>query len=84
VRVGVHVGPVIAGVVGQRKYQYDGWGETVNTAARMQTAADPGAVCVNEETWKLIAEHCRGRPLGRIKVKGKGEQELFLVDALSN
>ena len=84
VRVGVHVGPVIAGVVGRRKYQYDVWGDTVNTAARMQTAADPGAVCVNEETWKLIAEHCRGRPLGRIKVKGKGEQDLFLVDALSN
>ncbi len=84
VRVGVHVGPVIAGVVGQRKYQYDIWGDTVNTAARMQTAADAGAVCVNEETWNLIAEHCCGRRLGRIKVKGKGEQELFLVDALSN
>jgi len=84
VRVGVHVGPVIAGVVGHRKYQYDIWGDAVNTASRMQTAANPGAVCVNEETWNLIAEHCRGRPLGRIKVKGKGEQELFLVDALSN
>jgi adenylate cyclase len=83
VRVGVHVGPVIAGVVGHRKYQYDIWGDAVNTASRMQTAADPGAVCVNEETWDLIAKHCRGRPLGRIKVKGKGEQELFLVDALS-
>ncbi|MDP9254864.1 MAG: response regulator [Verrucomicrobiota bacterium] len=84
VRVGVHVGPVIAGVVGRRKYQYDVWGDTVNTAARMQTAADPGAVCVNEETWNLIAEHCCGRRLGRIKVKGKGEQELFLVDSLSD
>src|SRR6266550_1353324 len=84
VRVGVHVGPVIAGVVGHRKYQYDIWGDAVNTASRMQTAANQGAVCVNEETWNLIAEHCRGRPLGRIKVKGKGEQELFLVDALSN
>jgi len=83
VRVGVHVGPVIAGVVGRRKYQYDIWGDAVNTASRMQGAASPGSVCVNKETWDLIAEHCRGRPLGRIKVKGKGEQELFLVDALS-
>jgi adenylate cyclase len=84
VRVGVHVGPVIAGVVGRRKYQYDVWGDTVNTAARMQTAAEAGAVCVNEETWNLIAKHCCGRSLGRIEVKGKGEQELFRVDALSN
>src|SRR6266513_1308188 len=84
VRVGVHVGPVIAGVVGRRKYQYDIWGDAVNTASRMQGAASPGSVCVNKETWDLIAEHCRGRPLGRIKVKGKGEQELFRVDALSN
>jgi adenylate cyclase len=84
VRVGIHVGPVIAGVVGHRKYQYDVWGDAVNTASRMQQAASPGSVCVNKETWDLIAEHSRGRPLGRIKVKGKGEQELFLVDALSN
>jgi len=84
VRVGVHVGPLIAGVVGHRKYQYDVWGDTVNTAARMQTAANAGSVCVNSATWNLIAEHCCGRPLGRIKVKDKGEQELFLVDALSS
>ena len=84
VRVGIHVGPVIAGVVGHRKYQYDVWGDAVNTASRMQQAARPGSVCVNKETWDLIAEHFRGRPLGRVKVKGKGEQELFLVDAFNN
>lgn len=84
VHVGIHVGPVIAGVVGRRKYQYDIWGDTVNTAARMEVAADAGSVCVNKETWNLISEHCCGRSLGRIQVKGKGEQELFVVDALSN
>jgi adenylate cyclase len=84
VRVGIHVGPVIAGVVGHRKYQYDIWGDAVNTASRMQAAANAGSVCVNKETWNLIAKHCRGRPLGRINVKGKGKQELFLVDALNN
>ncbi len=84
VRVGIHVGPVIAGVVGHRKYQYDVWGDAVNTASRMQQAASPGSVCVNKETWDLIAKHCCGRPLGRTQVKGKGEQELFRVDALSN
>jgi adenylate cyclase len=84
VRVGVHVGPVIAGVVGHRKYQYDVWGDAVNTASRMEQAAGVGSVCVNGETWKLIAKHCCGRPLGHIAVKGKGEQELFLVDGLRN
>src|SRR5437868_10942017 len=82
VRVGVHGGPVIAGVVGHRKYQYDIWGDAVNTASRMQTAARPGSVCVNKETWNLIAQYCCGKSLGAIKVKGKGEQELFLVDGL--
>lgn len=82
VRVGVNVGPVIAGVVGRRKYQYDIWGDAVNTADRMQQAAEVGTVCVNNQTWLSIAEHCRGRSLGRIEIKGKGKQELFRVDAL--
>lgn len=84
VRVGINLGPVIAGVVGHRKYQYDIWGDAVNTAARMQTAAVAGSICVNKDTWDLIAEHCCGRSLGHIKIKGKGEQELFLVDGLSS
>jgi class 3 adenylate cyclase len=53
VRVGINVGPVIAGVIGHRKYQYDVWGDTVNTAARMQTAAIPGSICVNHDTWEF-------------------------------
>ena len=81
VRVGVHVGPVIAGVVGHRKYQYDIWGDAVNTAARMEAAAQPGTVCVNGDTWRRIAPSCRGQSLGSIAIKGKGEQELFHVQS---
>src|SRR5213082_3371557 len=84
VRVGVHVGPVIAGVVGHRKYQYDVWGDAVNTASRVEQAATPGSVCVNKDTWNLVAERCSGRSLGRIELKGKGEQELFVVNAVTN
>jgi adenylate cyclase len=84
VRVGVHVGPVIAGVVGHRKYQYDVWGDAVNTASRLEQAAAAGSVCVNKDTWNLIAERCHGRSLGRFVLKGKGEQELFVVDAVTN
>jgi class 3 adenylate cyclase len=81
VRVGVHVGPVIAGVVGRRKYQYDVWGDTVNLAARMEAAAEPGSICVTASTWRLLEGNCRGRPLGRLEVKGKGGLELFRVQA---
>src|SRR5207247_835825 len=82
VRVGVHVGPVIAGVVGHRKYQYDVWGDAVNTASRVEQAAGAGSVCVNKDTWDLIAERSYGRSLGQFRLKGKGEQELFVVDAV--
>src|SRR5437762_6364068 len=84
VRVGVHVGPVIAGVVGHRKYQYDVWGDAVNTASRMEQAPTAGSACVNKDTWNLTAERCSGRSLGRIELKGKGKQELFVVNAVTN
>ncbi len=80
VRVGVHVGPVIAGVVGRKKYQFDVWGDTVNTAARMEQAAPPGSICVNAETWRLVAGHYGGQSQGIIQVKGKGAMELFSVN----
>jgi class 3 adenylate cyclase len=80
VRVGVSVGPVIAGVVGRRKYQYDVWGDTVNLAARMEAAAEPGSVCVTAETWRLLEGHCHGHPRGRLEVKGKGPLDLFHIE----
>ena len=80
VRVGVHVGPVIAGVVGHRKYQYDVWGDTVNLAARMEEAAEPNSVCVTAETWEWLKGECRSSPMGRIEIKGKGTQDLFRIE----
>ncbi len=79
VRVGVHVGPVVAGVVGRKKYQYDVWGDTVNIAARMEQAAPAGAVCVNAEAWRIVNAFCVGHSLGTVAIKGKGEQEIFQV-----
>ena len=79
VRVGVHVGPVIAGVVGRRKYQFDVWGDTVNTAARMEQASAPNTVSVNADTWASLAADCRGESQGVINLKGKGEHEIFRV-----
>ncbi len=82
-RVGVHAGPVSAGVVGRHKYQFDLWGDTVNTASRMEQAAPPGSVCVEAGTWARVAPHCRGLPLGPVTLKGKGARELFRIDALA-
>jgi len=84
VRVGVHVGPVIAGVVGHRKYQYDVWGDTVNLAARMEGAAEPGTVCLTAETCQRLSQcQCQLRPKGRLEIKGKGLLEVVCIDSLA-
>jgi class 3 adenylate cyclase len=83
VRVGIHVGPVTAGVVGHRQYLFDIWGDTVNTAARIESHGAPGAVNVSEQAWARVAAHCRGRSLGQVEVKGKGPLAFFRVDGLS-
>jgi adenylate cyclase len=82
VRVGVNAGPVMAGVVGRRKYQYDVWGDTVNTAARMEQAALPGSICVTANTWQLLAADCDGVRQGNVEIKGKGALDLYRVERL--
>jgi CheY-like chemotaxis protein/class 3 adenylate cyclase len=82
VRVGIHVGPVTAGVVGHRTYLFDLWGDTVNTAARVESHGKNGSVNVSAEVWDKVKGQCRGESMGVIKVKGKGEMEIHRVDGL--
>lgn len=82
VRVGIHSGPVVAGIVGKRQYIFDIWGDTVNTAARIVAEANPGAVVVSGETWLHLRDHCRGRSLGLVPIKGKGKLELIECEGL--
>jgi class 3 adenylate cyclase len=82
-RVGIHVGPVMAGVVGRRQYLYDLWGDTVNTAARVQSAAEPGTVTLTLAAWERVADKCHGTSRGAVKVKGKGEMELMRWDGFN-
>ncbi len=82
VRVGIHVGPVMAGVVGHRQYLFDLWGETVNTAARVESHGKNGAVNVSASAWEQIKLDVVGASLGPIRLKGIGEMEIFRVDAL--
>jgi adenylate cyclase len=79
-RVGIHVGPVMAGVVGRRQYLYDLWGATVNTAARVQTHGEPGTMTLSRAAWERVADRCLGASRGVVLVKGKGEMELVRWD----
>ena len=77
VRVGVHVGPVVAGVIGRRKYQFDLWGDTVNTASRVTRQANPGTVLCSATTWEAAGPDRDGLSRGSVDLKGKGQVELF-------
>lgn len=76
VRIGVHAGPVVAGIVGDEKYQFDVWGDTVNTASRMSNLGEPGTVVMTFDSWLQIQDDCEGRSLGQVEVKGKGTIEV--------
>jgi class 3 adenylate cyclase len=82
VRVGIHVGPVMAGVVGHRQYLFDLWGDTVNVAARVESHGRNGAVNVSAAAWQKVGDLCQGVSLGPVRLKGVGEMEIFRVDGL--
>jgi DNA-binding NtrC family response regulator len=78
-RIGIHSGPVTAGVVGSHKFAYDIWGDTVNTAARIESAGKAGLINVSEVTQALLTKTVSVEPRGRIEVKGKGSLEMYFV-----
>ena len=79
VRVGVHTGELVAGVIGREKFSYDVWGDTVNTASRMESAGAPGRVNVSRATYELLKDEFLFDYRGRVEAKGKGEVEMFFV-----
>src|SRR5262249_44086180 len=76
VRIGIHSGPVVAGVLGHRQYLFDLWGDTVNTAARMESHGVPGLITLSGDAWQQIAHCCRSESRDVIPVKGKGTMEV--------
>ncbi|UCC76733.1 MAG: adenylate/guanylate cyclase domain-containing protein, partial [Anaerolineales bacterium] len=82
VRVGVHVGPLMGGIVGHRQYLFDVWGDTVNTAHRIQSHGIADAVNLSRQAWEAVSGFCTGESLGFIDVKGKGELEIIRVNSV--
>jgi CheY-like chemotaxis protein len=78
IRLGIHVGSVVAGVIGRSKFSFDLWGDTVNTAARLADLGAEGAVYLSGAAWQRVEGRCPGRCLGRVSLKGKGEVEVYL------
>jgi adenylate cyclase len=72
VRIGLHVGPVVAGVLGTKKFVYDVWGDTVNVASRLETVAQPGSILVSEEVASALGAAFDLRAIGLLELKGKG------------
>ncbi len=78
-RIGMATGPLVAGVIGQQKFSYDLWGDTVNTAARMESHGVPGRIQVTEATYRRLSSRFQFEPRGRIDVKGKGILETYFL-----
>lgn len=81
-RIGVHTGKVVAGVIGSKKFAYDIWGDAVNTASRLETASEAGKINISGVTYEYIKEYFNCTYRGKIPAKNKGEIDMYYVEGL--
>lgn len=80
IRIGIHTGPVVSGIVGTKKFAYDIWGDTVNTASRMESSGEIGKVNISESTFNLIKDEFQCVHRGKLAAKNKGEIDMYFVE----
>ncbi|MGD0710746.1 MAG: adenylate/guanylate cyclase domain-containing protein [Bacteroidales bacterium] len=81
-RIGIHTGPVVAGIVGLKKFSYDIWGDTVNIASRIESAGHEGKVNLSDVTYQYVKDHFRCEYRGKIPIKNRGEIEMYFAEPL--
>ena len=79
-RIGIATGPVVAGIVGEKKFAYDIWGDTVNTAARMEQSGEVGKINVSGLTYEFIKDKFECTYRGKVSAKNKGEIDMYFVE----
>lgn len=84
IRIGLHSGPVVAGIVGVKKYAYDIWGDTVNLAARMEQHSEAGKINISGTTYELIKTEFNCEHRGKVIAKNKGEMDMYFVSGVKN
>ena len=79
-RIGIHTGAVVAGVVGNKKFAYDIWGDTVNIASRMETSSEPGKINISKNTYQNLPDGYKVEYRGTLPVKNRGEMQMYFVE----
>lgn len=80
IRIGINTGPVVAGVVGNKKFAYDIWGDTVNIASRMESNSEPGKINISDNTYQVIKDQFKCTYRGEIEAKNKGMMKMYFVE----
>ena len=80
IRIGIHTGPVVAGIVGVKKFAYDIWGDTVNTASRMESSGEAGKVNISGSTYELVKDKFNCTYRGKVEAKSKGMVDMYFVE----